>query len=123
MLNGGELSVAGGGSCSSVSVTSNNDIQNFESKNVESIPDIHFAIKAYPNPTASYFILKIESLDKKRPIHVRVLNMNGQEMEMRKNVAAGQTIQFGNSYLAGVYIVEVMQGEKKIMTKLIKQSH
>jgi hypothetical protein len=60
-------------------------------------------------------------MDEKTPVHIRVLNIDGKQIELRRNVVAGQTIQLGNSYFPGMYIVEVMQGEKKLMTKLIKQ--
>jgi hypothetical protein len=118
ILNGGEVSVAGGGSCSSASVKSNTHIQG-----VELWPAINLAITAYPNPSTSHFVIKIESQDARKPINVRVLNIIGKEVEIRKNIAAGQTIQLGNNFLPGMYIVEVIQGEKKIWTKLIKQSH
>jgi Secretion system C-terminal sorting domain len=76
---------------------------------------------AFPNPSTSYFVIKIESKDEKTPVTVRVINISGKEVEVRRNVVAGQTLQLGNNYFPGIYIVEVRQGEKRMVTKLIKQ--
>ncbi|RXK61634.1 T9SS type A sorting domain-containing protein [Lacibacter luteus] len=115
-LNGGEVAVAGGGVCSSTPLRANKAVEN-----IELLPVINFAIKAYPNPSSSYFIIKIESSDTKKPINVRVLSIDGKIIELRKDVTAGQTIEIGNGYYPGTYIVEVMQGERKTTMKLIKQ--
>lgn len=118
VLNGGEVAVAGGEICSS-SVTGKINIV----EQIELLPLLKFGIKAYPNPSTSSFMINIESMDTKTPINVRVVSITGKEMEVIRNVTAEQTIQIGNRYFPGMYIVEVMQGEKKITTKLIKQSN
>jgi trimeric autotransporter adhesin len=117
-LNGGVVSVAGGGSCSSVLERRNSIVQ-------EAVltPVISLAIKAYPNPSTSHFNMLIETEDRKTAINVRVLNISGKLVEVKRNIVAGQTIQLGNNYMPGMYIVEVIQGEKKKITKLVKQSN
>jgi trimeric autotransporter adhesin len=117
VLNGGEVAVAGGGSCIPVVTRKNN-----ADEQIDLLPSLNLSIKAYPNPSTSYFTIKLEGVDLKQPINMRVLNINGKEVELRRNINAGQIIQFGNSYLPGAYILEVIQGEKKITTKLIKQA-
>lgn len=116
-LNGGEASVSGGGICSVTAPRISNNVEQ-----IELLPAVKFNIKTYPNPSTSYFMIKIESMDEKMPINVRVLSMNGKEVELIRNIKAGQTIQIGNTYFPGMYVIEVIQGEKKITTKLIKQS-
>jgi trimeric autotransporter adhesin len=117
-LNGGEVYVAGGGSCSAITIRSSNNVEQ-----ADLLPAMKLGITAYPNPSASYFIIKIESRDKKIPINVRVLSITGKEIEVIRNITAGQMIQIGNKYSPGMYIAEVIQGEKKIVTKLIKQGN
>ncbi|QNA45985.1 glycosyl hydrolase [Lacibacter sediminis] len=116
-LNGGEASVSGGGICSVTAPRISNNVEQ-----IELLPAVKFNIKTYPNPSTSYFMIRIESMDEKMPINVRVLSMNGKEVELIRNIKAGQTIQIGNSYFPGMYVMEVIQGEKKITTKLIKQA-
>jgi hypothetical protein len=118
VLNGGEASVAGGGSCSPSSAKKSNTVREAESNLA-----LSFTAKAYPNPSASHFNIIIESPDEKRTINMRVLNINGKEVEVKRNIVAGQIIQVGNNYRPGMYIIEVIQGEKKITSKLVKQSY
>jgi hypothetical protein len=65
----------------------------------------------------------IESRDEKTAMNLRVLDISGKQVEMKRNIFAGQTIEFGNNYLPGMYIVEIIQGDKKIITKLVKQAN
>ncbi|MEJ8843702.1 glycosyl hydrolase [Lacibacter sp. H375] len=116
-LNGGEAAVSGGGICSAITTRSNNNVEQIDLLSV-----LKFGIKAYPNPSTSYFMLNIESMDTKTPINVRVLSITGKEMELIRNITAGQTIQIGNRYSPGMYVLEVIQGERKMTTMLIKQS-
>ena len=116
-LNGGLVFVAGGGSCSSLATRSNSN------DDVQLNAAVRFTMQAYPNPSTSYFKVMIESQDVKTPINLRVINMNGQQVEIMRNIHSRQTIELGNNYLPGMYIVEIIQGEKKITTKLIKQAN
>jgi hypothetical protein len=84
---------------------------------------MRLAVKAYPNPSTSYFKIMIESRDEKAAINLRVLDISGKQVEMKRNIFAGQTIELGNNYLPGMYIVEIIQGDKKIITKLVKQAN
>jgi trimeric autotransporter adhesin len=115
-LNGGEAAVAGGGTCSPIATRKINIVEQ-----MKLTTSVKFTIKAYPNPSTSYFTIRVESMNTKVPIHVRILDITGKEVELRRNVTAGQMIQIGGNYLPGMYIAEVIQGEEKAVTKLIKQ--
>jgi hypothetical protein len=80
-----------------------------------------FDVKASPNPTTSQFTLKLESDDLNQPMTIRVFNVLGKLMEVRNNLKAGQTLQIGSVYRHGVYMVEVWQGKKRKVLKLVKQ--
>jgi trimeric autotransporter adhesin len=117
-LNGGLVFVTGGGSCSSaVAIKSNSH------EDVQLNTTMRLAVKAYPNPSTSYFKIMIESRDEKTAMNLRVLDISGKQVEMKRNIFAGQTIELGNNYLPGMYIVEIIQGDKKIITKLVKQAN
>src|SRR5690606_37017974 len=77
-----------------------------------------FGVKLFPNPTTSSFNLLVNSLDKE-DVQVKVFNATGQLIKSIKGIA-GQTTSFGNELKAGMYFIEVVQGENKQTVKLIK---
>jgi hypothetical protein len=80
-----------------------------------------FSLRAFPNPTTSHFKLHVESENSKEKINLRVMDLSGRTVELHWNVTAGQTIQLGNKYRPGMYIVEMIQGNKRKQLKLLKQ--
>ena len=48
-------------------------------------------VKAFPNPTQSYFTLKLSGDDLQGEITVRVMDLNGKVIEQRNRLSAGQT--------------------------------
>jgi hypothetical protein len=84
-------------------------------------PTLLFDIKASPNPTTSYFNVKLESDNISQPISMNVVDISGKVIEMRKNLVAGQTFQLGANYRPGMYFVELLQGDRRRIVKLVKQ--
>jgi hypothetical protein len=80
-------------------------------------------INAAPNPSSTRFTIKIEAANTKERLQLRVTDIAGKVIEVRSNVLAGQTIQIGDGYKTGVYIIEVMQGNTKKQLKVIKVSN
>jgi hypothetical protein len=80
-------------------------------------------LKALPNPSSSQFTLKIENDNSGEMLQLRVLDVLGKVIEMKNNIFTGQVLQIGNNYRPGAYFVEVTQGKKRVMLKLIKQSN
>jgi N-acetylneuraminic acid mutarotase len=78
-------------------------------------------LKVIPNPTLSYFTLIIQSDNVKEQIKLRIFDIVGRIIETREGIISGSAIQVGNSYRAGMYIVEVYQGDRRLQMKLIKQ--
>ncbi|MGN6617003.1 MAG: Calx-beta domain-containing protein [Ilyomonas sp.] len=78
-------------------------------------------VKAYPNPSAYSFMLEGRS-NVNTPITVRIIDAAGRVVEVITNVTANTTINIGQNYLPGIYYAEVLQGKKKAVIKLIKQS-
>jgi uncharacterized repeat protein (TIGR03803 family) len=79
-----------------------------------------FALKASPNPSSSQFLLKIESNNSSELLSLRVVDVLGKMVEERTNIFPGQTLQIGNNYKPGVYLVVLTQGNNKKQLKLIK---
>ena len=75
---------------------------------------------AIPNPSANYFTLKIQS-NSKEVFQLRVWDVSGRIVETRNGMVANTTFHIGNNFKAGIYLVEVTQGEQREILKLIRQ--
>jgi hypothetical protein len=74
---------------------------------------------AFPNPSDRYFNLRIESGSRDNVV-ITVFNISGKIMQQLKG-SVYENFRFGESFIAGTYVVEVRQGDKKVTTKVIKQ--
>jgi hypothetical protein len=77
-----------------------------------------FEVAVYPNPTVNDFTLRVSTTGSEK-INVRVLDIQGRELK-RLTVMPNQTTTIGNELKAGSYMVEVSQGDKKNVQKLMK---
>jgi hypothetical protein len=75
-------------------------------------------IKVFPNPTTNEFHLNVNTTITNQ-ITVRILDIHGRMMKFIKMMPE-ETIKFGNDLRSGSYIVEVLQGNKKITQRVIK---
>jgi uncharacterized repeat protein (TIGR02543 family) len=71
------------------------------------------------NPSSSFFRLNITTNNSKDKIELIVWDASGKKVE-NLETKGSQTIQIGASYYTGMYYVQVSQGTKKQMIKLIK---
>ena len=84
----------------------------------EAVPDIQ--LKASPNPSASYFTLRIANDRQDQRIILRVLDLQGRSIEERNILAGNDELQIGNHYRPGVYIAQIIQGNTRKIVKLVK---
>ena len=75
-------------------------------------------LKAYPNPSTAYFVLNVKSRSSEN-VQLKVTDMRGRPMYSIK-VPANQSYKFGDQFASGPYFLEVIQGQKKQILKLIK---
>jgi hypothetical protein len=78
-------------------------------------------VQVSPNPATSQFNVKLESPDSKTPMIVRVIDLSGKVIEMKRGLMAGQTFQLGANYRPGMYFIELTQGDKRRIAKVVKQ--
>lgn len=76
-------------------------------------------VKVYPNPSTTQFSLQVKS-DRKERINMRIVNILGSKVSSRE-VMPNEIIRFGNDLKKGLYYVEIVQGTKKKIIKIIKQ--
>jgi len=81
-----------------------------------------FKVLASPNPTSHSFTLKVESDNTRGRINLNVMDITGRIIEVKTGLSANQVVQFGSKYRPGVYLVQVMQGSRRLVMKLVKQA-
>jgi hypothetical protein len=79
---------------------------------------IKLKVKVMPNPTKTYFTLQVRSKSDK-PITMQVFDHFGRVQEVRR-LYADATIQLGDGYIPGVYLVKLTQGKEEVNLKLLK---
>lgn len=72
------------------------------------------------NPATNFFTVKLQSEQTQLPITMRVVDLQGRLIEQRSTITANATIQFGQQYMSGQYIVEWMQGAERKVVQLLK---
>jgi hypothetical protein len=77
-------------------------------------------IYASPNPSAGAFTVQLQGANLKQPVSIRVYDISGRLLEAREHVSIGQILHLGDQYKAGTYIIEAVQGSRRMQTKVIK---
>ncbi|MEP7164083.1 MAG: T9SS type A sorting domain-containing protein [Ferruginibacter sp.] len=75
--------------------------------------------EAYPNPSNTEFTLVLKSNSKEK-VAIIVTDIMGRKVYQAEGTA-GKSYRFGNSFNAGIYMVQVMQGTNTQSIKLIKE--
>jgi hypothetical protein len=78
------------------------------------------SVTVMPNPSSYQFTLVLKSLSKEK-IRLTVTDIAGRIIEQRTGIPANSTIQLGDHYHPGVYIVQFLQGNDKVTLRLIKE--
>jgi len=87
----------------------------------EEDPENSTLVRVYPNPSTNYFTLNIETSSDKEKISVRLIDVAGRVVEVRKNLSGDQLLKIGSNLKAGLYIAEIRQGNSSKQIKLLKQ--
>ncbi len=77
-------------------------------------------VEAYPNPTATYFTLKIEA-KQNDPVSIRVIDVLGRNIFTSAKGIPNTAVRLGDSWKPGIYFVEIQQGVARKIVRLIKQ--
>ena len=76
-------------------------------------------VKAMPNPSAGAFNLVVETSSSEK-ISLLVIDMQGRLLERMEHLPSQGTFRFGENFIPGVYIAEVVQGKERRQLKLVK---
>jgi hypothetical protein len=77
------------------------------------------ALQAGPNPSAAGFTVRWQSR-LAAPVTLRVYDMTGKLVEGKSNLAPSGYTQIGAQYQTGMYIAEMLQGNKRTTIRLLK---
>ena len=83
---------------------------------------VALTVKAYPNPSSSYFTVTTRGGSTSEPMTLRVIDQAGRLIQAKTGITTNSTLQIGQDLTAGTYILELIQGNKKVEQKLIKLS-
>jgi hypothetical protein len=101
------------------------DAGSSDSRNVimmnEENPEKSSLVRVYPNPSTSYFTINIENVNSQDKISIRLIDVAGRVVEVRKNLSGNQTLRIGNNLKPGLYFAEIRQGNSTRQIKLLKQ--
>lgn len=87
--------------------------------NKETLLQNSLTAQVLPNPFVNYATIVLKSSNR-QALTVRILDVAGKVIEIRKGIAANSTLRLGNHYRPGIYYGEVMQGDKRVIVKLVK---
>jgi|GEM_PF-3784569 len=107
---------SGPNSCTSAPVAN----RKAEEENKPEFQDVNsLGVIAIPNPTENYFTIVVNS-NSNEMIEIRIIDIAGREISrFRKNI--GEMIRFGDNLKVGVYVAEIIQGNRRKIIKLVKQ--
>ena len=80
---------------------------------------VTFNVKAYPNPSEQYFNLNVQS-GSQEAVDLKVFDIHGRVVYTTRG-SANQSYRFGDKFVAGIYLVEVRQGDKRSVIQIVKQ--
>ena len=75
---------------------------------------------AAPNPSAQQFVISIEGVEAGKMVSVRVIDASGRAVEEHRVVDPRRNMVLGAWYRPGIYLVEIWDGNRKTVLKLVK---
>ena len=80
----------------------------------------NLVVKAMPNPSTNAFTIELQSAVN-APATIRVMDISGRLIESRTGIAPNSRLQIGHNYKPGAYYAEIVQGNEKLVLRLVKQ--
>ena len=81
-----------------------------------------FDVQVMNNPSSPNvpFKVKVLSSNKAEAIQLRVMDVNGKIIETRDGIQYGQIFEIGKNYHAGLYFIQVVQGDQRKVKRILK---
>ncbi|MES2621974.1 MAG: MopE-related protein, partial [Bacteroidota bacterium] len=102
-----------------VSAANCNAKQNADDEESAENENTEFRVKVYPNPFSDVFHLNVSGLEEEN-LSIRIYDILGQLIESRISIPFESDITFGTTLAKGVYLLEVNQGDKVQVIRIVK---
>lgn len=93
-------------------------VANKENADLKVAVKVSPVVKLWPNPSGTYF--NLQTAGSNEAIQFKVFDVNGSLVYTAKG-ASDKVYRFGENLRAGIYMVEVLQGNSRTVQKLVKQ--
>jgi hypothetical protein len=93
-------------------------VANKENADLKVAVKVSPVVKLWPNPSGMYF--NLQTAGSNEAIQFKVFDVNGSLVYTAKG-ASDKVYRFGENLKAGVYMVEVLQGNSRTVQKIVKQ--
>ena len=87
----------------------------------EEDPDNSTMVQVYPNPSRSYFTVNVQAGSSADKILIRVIDISGRVVEVKNDLIGDQVVTVGNNLKAGLYVIDIRQGNNSKQIKVLKQ--
>jgi len=104
-------------SCSGINTRISNDVPVNNPK--LQLQSTAMGIRVWPLPTESFFNLSIQS-GSKETVMINIYDITGKKVQQLRGSPL-ETYRFGDTYVAGTYLIEVIQGTNRVTQKILKQ--
>jgi hypothetical protein len=115
-LAGGNLVAHGSATSTGSTSTSLSTVSSVDA-NTAMVYD-RFEVRVLGNPSTSYFRVQVIS-NTSDPVEIKIFDMTGRQVRQYRG-AVGETFKIGHNLLQAAYLMQVLQGRNKSVTKLIK---
>ncbi|MBE7173166.1 MAG: T9SS type A sorting domain-containing protein [Williamsia sp.] len=92
-----------------------------QGKAVQEAGGLGLQARVRPNPSSTQFTIDITGNGKER-VSLQAWDVLGRVVEKRDGLLLYQPVRIGENYKPGIYFVQLTQGTKKVMLKMVKQS-
>lgn len=79
-----------------------------------------FSVEVFPNPSSEYFTVRLSGKTGGL-VRIRVSDVNGRIVEQLNNIQAVKNYHLGAHYAPGIYVLEISDGNKKVIRKVVKR--
>lgn len=117
-LAGGNLVVRGGAVASSILTTTSSSSQISTVEPLGRPLYDMFAVRVLNNPSTSFFTIQVQS-NTNEVVEMQVYDIRGRKVGQYRG-AVGESFRVGAGLMQGTYLLEVLQGKNRSVSKLIK---
>jgi hypothetical protein len=76
-------------------------------------------VLVYPNPFRGQFFLKVTAPGSE-PVNMKIFDITGRMVEASDNIPNAEEVTFGERLQAGIYLIQVQQGDDSKVLRIIK---